>query len=96
MTRIAGADNSHNAFALDYLTGFTPAFDGRSDFHNRYNLQKKVRWIVSASSVAGSGPRFLRVLFWNAALRRDAHAGITHEFYNIIRTPVFASPVMKK
>ena len=33
MTRIAGAYNSHNSFAFDDLTGFTPAFDGRSDFH---------------------------------------------------------------
>ncbi len=96
MTRIAGADYSHNAFALDYLTGFTPAFDGRSDFHNRYNLQIKVRWIVSAFSVPGSGPSFLRVLFWNAALRRDAHAGITHELYNIIHSFIFTSLFMKK
>ena len=41
MTRITRANHSHNAFAFNYLTGFTPAFDGRSDFHNRYNLQKK-------------------------------------------------------
>ena len=33
MTRIARAYNSHNSFAFDDLTGFTPAFDGRSDFH---------------------------------------------------------------
>ncbi len=41
MTRITRANDSHRAFAFDYLTGFTPAFDGRSDFHNTDTAFKK-------------------------------------------------------
>jgi len=65
MTRIARAYDSHNSFAFDDLTGFTPAFDGRSDFH--LQIQPSNYFLGGHFYVLYEYILNIRPPFWNAA-----------------------------